>query len=67
MASCRVRSSGCVARSAPTGPGRSSGLRPNGEGPLKQIVNALTGQKPESAAGAETDKEPASESPAPAA
>ncbi len=44
-----------------------SGLRPDGEGPLKKIVNALTGQKPESAAGAETDKEPASESPAPAA
>ena len=27
-----------------------SGLRPDGEGPLKKIVNALTGQKPESAA-----------------
>lgn len=42
------------------------GLRPNGEGPLKRIVNALTGQKPKSEAAPEADKKPA-ESEAPAA
>ena len=34
-----------------------SGLRPDGEGPLKKIVNALTGQKPESGEDAEKSAE----------
>lgn len=41
------------------------GIRPNGEGPLKRIVNALTGQRPKADAAPEADKKPAeSESPA---
>lgn len=42
------------------------GVRPSGDGPLKRIVNALTGQKPKSEAAPEA-KDQSSESAAPAA
>ncbi len=45
-AKSRVRSSCCAARSSSTAPKRPSAVRPNGDGPLKRIVNALTGQRP---------------------
>jgi hypothetical protein len=40
---------------------RPSALRPNGEGPLKRIVNALTGQRPKAQA---TDSEDSEQKPA---
>lgn len=46
---------------------RPSVFRPNGEGPLKRIVNALTGQRPKPAAAEPEAKNDAPESSAPAA
>ncbi len=43
---------------------RPSVLRPNGEGPLKRIVNALTGQRPKSAEPEANDDAPESAKPA---
>ena len=37
-------------------PKRQNAVRPNADGPLKRIVNALTGQRPEPAAEPEPEK-----------